>query len=148
MRYNKAVAKPNFNFTAGGADVFSNYDTFVFLSHAFEDLGVRAYKGQAGNLINDDAILQAALQIHSVEARHAAVVRRELSMIRNNMAIEPWITNAEGSPAPIYAGEDNTTHGGVNIMGIAGKSKEAITEAFDEPLTKEQVLAIAMPFFA
>lgn len=141
--------KPNFDFTAKGMFApFSSYDTFVFLAHAFEDLGVRAYKGQAGKLINDDAILQTALQIHSVEARHAAVVRRELSDIRNNPNIEAWITLAEGSPAPVYAVEDNTRHAGIDITGLAGKSKEVITEAFDEPLTKEEVLNIAMPFLA
>jgi hypothetical protein len=141
--------KPNFDFTAKGMFApFASYDTFVFLSHAFEDLGVRAYKGQATKLINDDAILETALRIHSVEARHAAVVRRELSDIRNNPDIKAWITLDEGSPAPVYANEDTTMHIGVDIMGIAGKSKEAITEAFDEPLTKEEVLAIAMPFLA
>ena len=46
----------------------------------FEDLGVAAYKGQAGNLMASDEILTAALQIHSVEARHAAEVRRILGM--------------------------------------------------------------------
>ena len=140
----KAVGKPTFDFSAKGAfpNPFGNFDTFVFLSHAFEDTGVRAYKGQAGNLINDPAILEAALQIHSIEARHAAKARAILSTIRNAPNIKPWITLSEGSPAPVYAGENNTTQGGVDITGIAGKSREAITEAFDEPLTKEQVLAI------
>lgn len=73
-----AVKKPNADFTAGGkyADVFSNFDTFLTLSQTFEDLGVAAYKGQAANLMRSDDILTAALQIHSVEARHAAIVRR------------------------------------------------------------------------
>lgn len=73
-----AVKRPQADFTAGGkyADVFSNFDTFLTLSQTFEDLGVAAYKGQAGNLIENDDILTAALQIHSVEARHAAQVRR------------------------------------------------------------------------
>lgn len=72
-----AVAKPNFDFTAGGkyADVFRNFDTFSTLSSTFEDLGVAAYKGQAGNL-QGTPVLTTALQIHSVEARHAAEVRR------------------------------------------------------------------------
>lgn len=72
-----AVAKPQFDFTAGGkyADVFSNFDTFALLSQTFEDLGVGAYKGQATNLMASNEILTAALQIHSVEARHAAEVR-------------------------------------------------------------------------
>ena len=54
----------------------SNFETYLTLSQTFEDLGVAAYKGQAGNLIANDGILQTALQIHSVEARHAAIVRK------------------------------------------------------------------------
>lgn len=100
-----AVARPDTDFTAGGkyADVFSNFDTFLTLSQTFEDLGVAAYKGQATNLMANDDILTAALQIHSVEARHAAEVRR-----------------------------------------IGGKP--AWDGAFDEPMSKEDVLAAAMPF--
>ena len=73
-----AVAKPKFDFTAGGkfADVFSNFATYATLSQTFEDLGVGAYKGQVGNLTGNPAILTAALRIHSVEARHAAQIRR------------------------------------------------------------------------
>jgi hypothetical protein len=59
------------------------FETFATLSQTFEDLGVSAYKGQAVNLIEYDDILTAALRIHSVEARHAAAVRR----IRN---MKPW----------------------------------------------------------
>jgi rubrerythrin len=72
-----AVKAPKADFTAGGkyADVFSNFDTFATLSQTFEDLGVAAYKGQAGNLAGTD-VLTIALRIHSVEARHAAEVRR------------------------------------------------------------------------
>ena len=80
-----AVKRGEYDFTAAGkyADVFSNFTTFATLSKTFEDLGVAAYKGQAGNLIGNDAILTAALQIHSVEARHAARVRQILDM-------KPW----------------------------------------------------------
>jgi hypothetical protein len=46
----------------------------------------------------------------------------------------------------VYAGDENTIQGGVQIIGIAGKSLEAVTESFDEPLTKEAVLAIVKPF--
>ncbi|GAB2785204.1 hypothetical protein GCM10027275_32050 [Rhabdobacter roseus] len=147
-----APAKPNFDFTAKGTlpDSLNTFDGFVFLSHAFEDTGVRAYKGQAGNLMaaEDKPLLEYALQIHSVEARHAAVARKILGTIRNRPEIKPWITLNEGSPAAVYAGEDNTVQGGVDINGIAGKSKEAVTEAFDEILTKEAVFAIVTPFLA
>lgn len=137
------VNKPTFDFTAGGtyADVFTNYQTFLVLAQAFEDTGVRAYKGQAGNLISNDAVLTAALQIHSVEARHASEVRR----LRG---LKGWIPNAEtgGAPQPVYAGEANTTQGGVNVSTVTQVSQSSITEAFDEILTKDEVLAIAGPF--
>lgn len=72
-----AVGKPQFDFTARGQfpDVFQNFNTFTMVSRTFEDLGVAAYKGQAGNL-QGTPVLTTALQIHSVEARHAAEVRR------------------------------------------------------------------------
>ncbi|MDX5437564.1 MAG: ferritin-like domain-containing protein, partial [Pontibacter sp.] len=72
------VAEPTFDFSAGGtfSDWNTNPQTFLALSQAFEDTGVRAYKGQAANLVSNSDVLTAALQIHSVEARHAAIVRR------------------------------------------------------------------------
>ncbi|MES2517413.1 MAG: ferritin-like domain-containing protein [Bacteroidota bacterium] len=145
-----AVAKPVFDFTAKGAfpDVFSNYKTFAIVSHALEDTGVRAYKGQATNLMTteDKPLLQYALQIHSVEARHASVVRRLLNTRGFVVGAKGWITLAQGSPAAVYAGDDNLIQGGVNLTGLAGKTNEAISEAFDEPLTKDAVLAIAGSF--
>jgi len=142
----KAVPKPNFDFTAGGAfaDVFSNYQTFLAVAQAFEDTGVRAYKGQAGNLQSNGKILTVALQIHSVEARHASQVRR----IRGEKG---WITgDSRGTlPAPtqpIYNGEGNTTQGGASLAGLGGVASGSVSESFDEPLAKEQVLAIAKLF--
>ncbi len=69
---------PKFDFAGGGKyrGVFSNYRTFLELSQTFEDTGVKAYKGQAANLITSPTLLTAALRIHSVEARHAAEIRR------------------------------------------------------------------------
>lgn len=66
------------------------------------DLGVSAYNG-AGKLIKNPDYLLAAGKIFSVEARHAAIVRR-----------------------------------------IGGK--KAWDSAFDEPKSKEDVLAAAKPF--
>jgi len=103
----KAIKRPALDLTAGGkyADALTNFDTYLTLSQTFEDLGVAAYKGQAANLISNDDILTVALQIHSVEARHAAIVRR-----------------------------------------IGGK--KSWDSAFDEPMSKEDVLAAATPFLA
>ena len=149
---NAAGSKPEFDFTAGGmfADAFSNYNTFLALAQSFEDTGVRAYKGQAGNLIDDNDTLKVALQIHSVEARHASEVRRLRAKV-SSMNIKGWVTGKEsnGAPQAIYDGEDNVTHGGASlnsISSLASVSANAKTEAFDEPLTKEAVLAIVTPF--
>lgn len=139
----QAVPKPTFDFTAGGqfGDVFRNYQTFLALSQSFEDTGVRAYKGQAGNLASNDMILTTALRIHSVEARHAAMVRK----IRNDT---PWIVgDSRGTlPAvtqPIYNGEGNTKQGTVEVSTLPGSSAKIASQSFDEPLSKDQVLAIA-----
>jgi hypothetical protein len=137
------VEKPIFDFTAGGAfpDVFSNYQTFLALAQAFEDTGVRAYKGQAANLISEDALLTAALQIHSVEARHASEVRR-LRMEKG------WITGNTSAPAPaaqaVYNGEENTMQAGYNTASLFGAG--AGSEAFDEPLSTADTVAIANLF--
>jgi len=147
-----AVAKPTFDFTAGGAfpTAFSDYMTFLTLSQAFEDTGVRAYKGQAGNLISDNETLKAALQIHSVEARHASVVRR-LRAVASSQPIKAWVIGKEpnGAPQASYDGEENITHATISLDSIASLASypmNAKTGAFDEPLTKEQVLAIVGPF--
>ena len=56
--------RPSFDFTAKGnvpsfAFLSTQYATFTMLAQAFEDTGVRAYKGQAGRLIGDKPALTA-----------------------------------------------------------------------------------------
>jgi hypothetical protein len=126
-----AVAKPTFDFTALGTfDPFNDYGTFLVLSQAFEDTGVRAYKGGAPALMADNTVLTTALRIHSVEARHA-------SMVRKLRGQKSWITGNQTDVlalAPVYAGEEAAN-------GTA--TSAAAAEAFDEPLTVDQVNAIA-----
>lgn len=154
----KAVSKPTFDFTAGGtfANVFSDYDTFLALAQAFEDTGVRAYKGQAGILVGNRVVLTAALQIHSVEARHASHIR-QMRRARGGAAAnqKPWITGANDSGIgavvdPVYMGEDNKVQGGVDITTLKGAmgniSLATATQSFDEPLAAEAVLNIAQLF--
>jgi rubrerythrin len=155
-----ARPKPTFDFTAGNgsnagpyASVFTNYDTFKAVAQAFEDTGVRAYKGQAAALLPYPDILTAALTIHSVEARHASEVRRLRGNFQDQEPFgQGWITgNQTDVPgtAGVYAGEQNTVQGGVDLAAaFPSVPAGSITEAFDEPLTQAQVLAIVDPFLA
>ena len=157
-----AVAKPTFDFTAKGAfpNPFAagNYDVFLALAQAFEDTGVRAYKGQAPNLMSNKDVLTAALNIHSVEARHASHIRQMRRARPGGAAnLEPWITGNDrgGIPAgaqAVYNGEELETQAGVKISGIAASgitiSVDAATEAFDEPMGYADVLNIAKLFIA
>jgi Ferritin-like domain len=140
-----------YDFTAKGTfpDVFSNYKTFLHVAQAFEDTGVRAYKGQAGNLLKAKPILQAALQLHSVEARHAGHIRFARRMNGFDTNVRPWIVgdeNSKGTPlAAVYKGESNHIQAGVDISQF--KVGDADTSGFDEPLSKDEVLAIVKPFW-
>ncbi|OCA72146.1 hypothetical protein BBI01_08325 [Chryseobacterium artocarpi] len=135
--------KPTFDFTANGNFTpFTDYNQFLILAQAFEDTGVRAYKGQAGNVMSNKVVLQAALQIHSVEARHASQVRR----MRANKG---WIELANGgnmpsATNPVYAGEDNVNQAGYNTGNAFGAA--AGSAAYDEILTGSDAQAIASLF--
>jgi len=143
-----------YDFTAGGTfpTVMTSYATFLSVACAFEDTGVRAYKGAAPNLLGMNSSLTPALDIHSVEARHASAIRQLL--YARGISIKPWITGANDTGIAAvnanYAGEDNTTQGGVNVLtlpAVSGTtSATAATECFDEPLTPAQVLPLVTPF--
>jgi hypothetical protein len=131
-----AVAKPTFDFTVGEVfDPFGDYLEFQALAQGLEDAGVRAYKGQLTALMADDDILTTALQIHSVEARHASAVRRlrgQKSWITGNQTDVPELQ-------PAYDGEE--------AANGAATTPEA-AEAFDEPLTMNQANAFTGIFMA
>lgn len=163
---------PSFDFSGGQAGnggtgngpfkdaLLSNYDLFLAVAQTFEDTGVRAYKGQAGVLMPNNTILTAALQIHSVEARHAAHIRYMRAATTSSLksgTIKSWITlnqsGIDAGSAPVnaainmsYAGEELTTQAGVNIGAGGFVSNESASESFDEPLTMQQVLDIVKIF--
>ena len=152
------LAASDFDYTANGTfpTVFTNYDTFLAVAQAFEDTGVRAYKGQAANLMSNRTVLTAALNIHSVEARHASHIR-QMRKARGGAAAntKPWITGNDtgGIGSAVdgnYAGEQNVVQSGITITGINGFSisVNAATESFDEPLTEAQVTTLITPFLA
>ncbi len=65
----EAVAEATYDF--GYADVAG----VVGVAQALENTGGSAYQGAAQFLIDEDALLTAALTIHGVEARHAAYLK-------------------------------------------------------------------------
>lgn len=155
----------SFDFTGGqgsGQGPFlaatTNKAFLLAAAQAFEDTGVRAYKGQAGNLLGN-ALLTTALQIHAVEARHAARIRRMRALagapVNFSGTVEGNVSGITGLSAAgaavitlIYGGEENTTHAGVNVNSFANGFGEmdAATAAFDEPLTAAVVTDIVTPF--
>ncbi len=80
-------------FTAAGAS------TFLSVAQALEDTGVRAYKGGAPYLMSNKDILTAALNIHSVEARHASRLRTmRRAGATNNTASAVAAANSGSTP--------------------------------------------------
>jgi rubrerythrin len=67
----RAVAKPRFDFK----DTVTNAGKFLDTAIVLEDTGVAAYAGQ-GPRLQTRSVVEVALSIHSVEARHAAAFRK------------------------------------------------------------------------
>ncbi|MEH2411589.1 ferritin-like domain-containing protein [Nostoc sp.] len=119
-------------------DPFAKPQDFLLALQYVEDTGVAAYKGQVQNLLaageSGKTVLAAALEIHSVEARHAAGIRY-LRQTFYGANVRPWIRYSSeviynedrfGSPTPIPFS----------------------TEAFDGFATREEVLALVGPILS
>ena len=130
----------SFDFTGGNGSgngpflaATTNLDVLLLATQAFEDTGVRAYKGQIPLLLNNtgnataDVVLESACRIETVEARHASRIRRirrqrnpEITALRYSGYVLGGGLDAAGVgglslPAEvtaaltaIYAGEENT----------------------------------------
>ena len=73
----------------------ATYTDQLKYAQVLEDIGVRAYKGRAAELIGTD-LLTPVLQIHSIEARHAA-------HIRTMRGQQPWVSLGDDLAAdPLY----------------------------------------------
>jgi len=195
------ITAADFDFTGGNgagngpfARAGTELDFLLLTSQAFEDTGVRAYKGQAGRFLVPgnaaaDMALESALRIHSVEARHASRIRR-IRRLRNpadtTLRLAGYVlgggaaaAGASGIANPpaavvaalnlVYGGggggvsrpESNTQHvvfngtaevviDAANLTGTeeipAADRALVATMAFDEALTKEEVIAIVRNF--
>lgn len=196
-----SITANDFDFTGGNgsgtgpfARATTELDFLLLATQAFEDTGVRAYKGQAGRFLipgntQADIALESALRIHSVEARHAAKIRRirrarnpsdttlrYSGYVRGGGAAAAGAGNISNPPAevvaalnliygggngPISYSEANTRHvvfNGTTAVTIDAATLSgldviepservaAATQAFDEALTKEEVITIVRGF--
>jgi hypothetical protein len=71
-----AVKKPTINLGALGIG-FANWEQFMILARAFEDVGTSAYTG-AAPLISNKTYLEAAARILATEAQHSGAIRTHL----------------------------------------------------------------------
>jgi hypothetical protein len=117
-------------------DAFANPKDFLLALQRVEDTGVAAYKGQVQNLQAagpaGKAVLAGALEIHTIEARHAAGVRN----IRQKFYganVRPWIRKAKEVDYPEIR---------------ANSPIPFADEAFDGYATRDEVLAIVGPILA
>ena len=156
-----------FDFTGGNTAAFtgpfalakSDPGVLLALAQVLEDTGVRAYKGQLDKLMSDKDILTAAVRIHSVEARHAARIR----LLRNVTGLKPWITSTATSTTTgisglssagsaivtrAYTRETNAVQQCVDMTGLGTNTggTGGVTEAFDEPLTYDDVIFVIQNF--
>jgi hypothetical protein len=166
------AAAPAADFTAGngsgngplkGVFTAGNYNSlFLKVALAFEDTGVRAYKGQAENILANKSkvpadlyktVLTAALSIHAVEARHA-------SALRYLLGFTPWITStaSKGNDTGValtdgnYDGEQNVIQDRIDVTTLknasGGSTSVGIaTASFDEPLSTDAVLKLLVGSF-
>ncbi|RFZ95575.1 ferritin-like domain-containing protein [Mucilaginibacter conchicola] len=157
-----AVTAGTYDFTGGNnkgngpfKSVFTDYAQFLAVAQVFEDTGVRAYKGQAPALLGNQVVLTAALGIHAVEARHASAVRKLRHDLNQDANTKPWIVSTAtlGNDTGVaaananYAGEENVSQGGVDLVAALKVSNAIASASFDEPLTKEQVTALVVGSF-
>jgi hypothetical protein len=85
-----AVKRPTFNFQG----VTEDQGKFLETAVAFEDLAVAAYKAKAPD-IRSPELLAVAVSIHSVEARHAAWMRRLVGILPAAKAFDEAIEEPE-----------------------------------------------------
>lgn len=170
----------NRNANGGGPFAAATTDLpfLLVMAQSLEDASVRAYKGQIPDLSSDPARLELAIRIHSVEARHAARlrrIRRNADTANTNVpysgtivgglalaagagtqsaAVSAVLDRIYGQGTNILSApsEANTIQAGVDVSRLRGAQFGTLTlgaaqVAFDEPLTRGDVLPILQPFF-
>lgn len=125
-----AIAAPAttgvFDYTAKGTfpTVFTSQATYLAVAQSFEDTGVRAYKGAAAltAVMSNKTVLTAALNIHSVEARHASQLRAIRRALNTGASTAPSL----GIPVSPYSAAPKSWISGVDNGGAAPGVTDAI----------------------
>ena len=113
-----------FDYTAKGTfpTALTNAGVYLAIAQSFEDTGVRAYKGAAPLVMANKTVLTAALNIHSVEARHASHIRAmrragiSSATPSQGVAVAPY-SGPTGAPKSWVSGTD----GGGAVPGVTDK---------------------------
>lgn len=149
---------PNaYDFTkAGTYAVFTDYNSFLVMAQAFEDLGVHAINGQVESFLGTNPLLIQILEMICTEGRHAAHVRLVRRFAGALEGPAPWITNNIPPTIPLqylYNGEDNVIQSDITITSLpdtydpSGTVPQiSATAAFDETLDKATVKSYIAPF--
>jgi hypothetical protein len=121
-----------FDYTSKGKFNPTDAGQYLALAQSFEDTGVRAYKGAAPLIMSNKTVLTAALNIHSVEARHASQLRAmrragvTSSAPSQGIAVAPysaqpksWVSGTDGGGA--VPGVTDAIYGpGSNVNALTG----------------------------
>jgi hypothetical protein len=157
-------ASSTYDFTAGSGTkngpfpaVLTTKAEFLKVAQLLEDMGVRAYKGQLASFLGDKSNITTAMQLHQVEARHAAMIRR----LRAQNA---WISGASFDAG--YTGSATTAgtqaSTAVKVYGVTvtdpltvstsednrvqGSVPNQASDSFDEPLATADVTGFVALF--
>ena len=156
------VADPGaaaFDFTGGKgsgtgpfADVFLNPATYLAVAQSLEDTGIRAYKGGAPLLMSNDTFLTAALNIHSVEARHASRLRtmRRGGVLNDRASMTASSGSFGSSPKSWISGRDNGGASPAQTAAIYGPGNNTnapkdVTFDAEDNVTQGGVLLTGLP---
>ena len=137
-----------------GRDPFANPADLLLAGQYVEDLGVAAYKGQVQNLLAaGDAgktVLAAALEIHSVEARHAAGVRY-LRQTLLGADVTPWIADndsviyPEARPGSVIPFSTDSFDGYATQAEVLALVGPILTEAPEQPMDDDEDTNPSLP---